>query len=87
MEFKSESEMLTLAEGYAKAGLPDWVTHIAVQKYDNRIEPAAWDERVQRVIGEDPATIPLSGMATVFKRAYWKIFPVEQVLHGAALVD
>lgn len=68
-----------LLERASKFTYPDWATHAAVHMFDDRVEPAAWDERAKAVIGEDPATLKNGDWATTYKRAYWRVIPLSEI--------
>lgn len=72
----SHSEYIERA---SKVTFPEWATHAAIHMFDDRVEPAAWDERAKEVIGEDPATLKNGDWATSYKRAYWRVIPLTEI--------
>jgi len=69
-------ELLNIAK---QIKLPDWATHVAVQKYSNEAEPCMWFEEARDYIDEDINNLSVDSWAGSYKHAYWEFFSKKEI--------
>ncbi len=78
-ERKDESELSALLCVARTVDMPDWATHVAVRNDGSKAEPAAWLERAQDYLDEDPAQLGEHCWAGSYKNCYWTFFERAQL--------
>lgn len=59
--------------------LPEWATHVSVRSDGTKVEPAAWLEKANGYIDEDPKGIMINEWVSCYKPCYWEFFSISEL--------
>lgn len=59
--------------------LPSWATHVAVRNDGSKAEPAAWLEKANDYLDEDPTKVQNGCWAGIYKHCYWAFISREEL--------
>ena len=62
--------------------MPKWATHVAVRNDGSKAEPAAWIDKANDYVDEDPSGLKSGSWSGSYKHCYWSFISNRDLLEA-----